>query len=41
MITKKPKQEVVRGSRRSVRLALTKDDNEEESTDSEVMDVSQ
>jgi hypothetical protein len=41
IIKKKPRRVVhARGSRRSARLALTRDDNEEESTDNEAMDVS-
>jgi hypothetical protein len=41
IMKKRTRRETARGSRRSVRLALTKDDSEEESTNHEVMDVSQ
>jgi hypothetical protein len=40
IIKKKPRQESTRGSRRSARLALKRNSDEEESTDDEVMDVS-
>jgi len=41
IIKKKPRREVTRGTRRSVRLGINKNnDDEEESTDNEVMDVS-
>ncbi len=40
IIKKKPRPEAPHGNRRSLRLALKQDDDEEDSTDDEVMDVS-
>ncbi len=40
IIKKKSPRKLARGNRRSLRLALKQDSDEEESTDDEVMDVS-